>query len=350
MKKELARAVPFDESGFLTDERPCILFVAMYAPTGTNGSIFNSDFMVDGFNKAGYRVEVMDWQKIRFNEGIEGLHQRILYKAMAEKPELIFLHIQTVGILSKEFLDELNKVSFTVSYNFDCRTFKDTEWQYELAPHLGYSFVSNKEDVLRCNAFGIFNVGVLHSSADFNHYKRIKVEITEDDPEIVFIGNNFETSNLDFQKKKERVELVKFMQENFGNRFKAYGRGWDNSGIVNQQEEVVIYNKAKIAITHNNFYRTAYQSDRAYRAMGSGCLTIMQYYPEINKDFTPQVASTWLNFDMLKTECERYLENEEERIKKANAGYDWVRHQHSWHNRAMQMTEILNQYKVEGDR
>jgi len=328
--------VPFEEGDFVVDKRPKLLFAAVYAPT------FNSDFMVRGFEKAGYSVVVMDWQKIKLLEGVEGLRQRLVMKAQMEEPELIFLHIQNAGVVDVTTADELQRVAPTVSYNFDCRSFEDSKWMYDLAPHLELSIFSNNEDVQRCKHLGINNVAVMQSSADFEHYRPFNLsddKKKEYPHDIVFIGNKFDTTNMKFDKAAERTQMVEFLQREYGNRFKAWGRGY--SRMVHQQEEAMIYNCAKIAITQNNFERSRYCSDRIFRAMGCGVMTIQQYYPEIAKDFNKMVTSTWINFGMLKEEIDMYLDNEDLRAAKSRAGAEFVREKHSWYNRVLEMQSLL---------
>ena len=336
-----AKPVPFDDSDFVKDDRPTLLFAAIYAPT------YSSDYMVKGFEKAGYNVCVMDWQKIKFNEGVEGMRQRLIVKAEMEQPELIFLHIQNKDVLDKNTAIALQKIAPVVSYNFDCRIYEEMKWAYDLAPHIELSLFSNFEDVQRCNHLGIKNVSVLQSSADYEHYKPVKLteQQKSDYPhEIVFIGNKFDKSNMKFDKAAERTEMVEFLKKEYGDKFKAWGIGF--SRMVNQQEEQVIYNAAKIAITQNNFLRTSYCSDRVYRAMGCGVLTIQQYYPNINKAFSSAVTSTWLNFEMLKSEIDKYLNNDTLRYAKGRAGADFVRENHSWYNRVLEMQNVLKLIKV----
>lgn len=328
--------VPFEQDDFVVDERPTVLFVAVYAPT------FNSDFMVRGFEQAGYNVMVMDWQKIKYMEGVEGLRDRLIVKAKMEQPDLIFLHVQQEGTIDNNTAIALQKIAPTVSYNFDCRNFEKSKWMYELAPLIELSIFSNTEDVQKCKELGINNVACMHSSADFDHYKpfNLNEEKRKEYPhDIVFIGGRFDKSNMQFDNAGERTKMVEFLTKEYGDRFKVWGMGY--SRMVNQQEERLIYNCAKIAITHNNFFRTRYCSDRIFRAMGCGVMTVQQYYPEINKDFDKTVTSTWLNFDMLKEEIDKHLENESLRYAKAKAGATFVREKHSWYNRVLEMQQLL---------
>src|SRR5258707_1895731 len=140
--------------------------------------------------------------------------------------------------------------------------------------------------------------------------------------------------------------MVEFMRDTFGDAFKVYGMGWGaGTEMVNAQEEINIYNRSKIAITHNNFIRGGYTSDRLCRALGCGIATVSQYFPEINKELNKYVAATWLDFPMLKKECERLLNFSEEREAMGKAGSEFVRIQHSWRNRIRQLKELIQKHK-----
>jgi hypothetical protein len=330
------KSVPFDSTDFPNEHKPTVLFAGIYAPT------FDSGFMVKGFEKAGYNVVTIDWQKVKLTEQVFGLRERLIVSAMMHQPDFIFLHIQSEAILDKPTVEKLQSIAPTVLYNFDCRSFEKTQWIYDLAPYLELVLFSNLEDVKRCELLGINNTAVMSSSADYEHYRKgnISVEQKEKYPhDIVFIGNRFDNTNMGFDNAAERIKMVEFLSSWYGDRFFAYGMGF--SRLVNQQEEVLIYNSAKIAITQNNFVRTNYCSDRIYRAMGCGIMAVQQYYPGINKDFIPQVTSTWLNFDMLKDEINKHLEDETLRYAKAKAGAEYVRENHSWYNRVLQLQELL---------
>lgn len=331
------KRVPFNDNEFPeTDGRPVVMFVGIEAPT------FSSAFMIEGFGQAGYRVEYLDWQKVKFNDGITMLQSLLIAKATTDKPDLIFLHIQTEGILNTAIVSQLNDIAPTVIYNFDCRLEEQMKWLYDLVPYVSLVCFSNLEDVQNCAKLGHHNTAVLKSSADFNHYERLKntAQLKEMYPhEIVFIGNRFDNTNMKFPLAQERKDMVDFLQKEYGDRFKAWGIGF--SRMVNQQEERNIYSCAKIAIAHNNFYRPSYCSDRTFRAMGCGAFTIQKHYPQMNLDFNNRVTSTWLDFEGLKYEIDKHLEDEELRESKAVAGASYVREVHSWYNRVIELRGLL---------
>jgi hypothetical protein len=350
-EKSFIRAVPFTEAEIkelpqTTDTRPVLLFAGIENPQ------YSSKFMVKGFEKAGYRVVFFDWQKLRatptnfddektenqtnFIQGLLGA------AAIKEQPDLIFLHIENKDILSKLFCASLQSIAPTIIYTFDCREASENEWLYELVPCVEFVAFSNDIDVANCNELGYENVGVIKSSADFDFYDKLpKEELpAEYVPEIVFIGNRYDNSNMNFPLAKNRVELVDFLTLEYGHRFAAYGMGFSGE-LVNKYREREIYSAAKIAITHNQFYRPNYASDRGLRAMACECFTIHCYYPGINKDYTPHVASTWANFYGLKLEIDKHLLQEDLRHAKAVSGSYHVRQKHSWYERVIQLQNLI---------
>lgn len=343
MTSHPVKSVPFNTNEFpAPDPRPLCLFIGIFSPQ------FDSTFMVKGFEQCGYRVEVMDYQKIKYDSGVGELQSRMVAKAMKDKPELIFIHIQNDNILNTVIVNELQQIGDVVIYNFDCRAKKKMQWLYDLVPYAKLVCFSNLEDVMACRSMGNYNTMVLQSSADFDVYKplpnkeAIPAEFKHD---IVFIGNRYDNTNLEFSEAKQRTEMVNLLQEKYGDRFKAWGMGWQFSRLVNKQEEVMIYNGCKIAITHNNFNRADYQSDRIWRIMGCQTLALAQFFPNINKYIVKEVAGAWLDFDMLVAEIDRYLEDEPLRIKKAGLAALFVREKHSWKNRVEQLLIAIKNVK-----
>lgn len=311
-----------------------VLHARIEAPT------YNSSGIENGFLENGFEYVGFDWQKCKMNSSAEEMMDRLIGKAHMEKPDLIFLHLQQPDALDVGTAIELSKVAFVVNYTFDVR--KDNSWYKEIAPHIGLTLFGDMESVQELKQAGINNVDYLGSSADYSWYKPLNLPRTED---IVFIGGNYANTALDFPQAKERAEMVQFMKDTFRGSFKVYGMGFKNSVMVNAQEEISIYNRSKIAITHNNFIRGGYTSDRLWRALGCGIATVSQYYPGINKDLNKYVASTWLDFPMLKQECERLLNFNEEREAMGRAGAEWVRSQHSWKNRVGQLKELIQKHR-----
>jgi len=304
--------------------------------------IYSSRGMEIGFKKAGFTdYDFLDYQSIRFNEGTNGLLQRMLVKANICKPELIFIHIQNNDILDVETIKSLSKIGFTVLYNFDCRNKDESKWMYDLAPYFGLVLFSNQEDVDNCKELGIKNVSVLQSSADFDFYNKTGIDISKY-PDVVFVGNNYVGTNLSFDLAKERQEIIDFLYLEFDNKFESYGRG-QSGQMIDPYEESVCYNSAKIAISQSNFDKEFYTSDRIWKIMACGTFCLARYFDGIEKIFERGVHLDWFNgLDELKEKVEYYLENEDEREAIAKVGMNLVRENHSWANRFEEMELLIN--------
>lgn len=316
-----------------------VLHVSLEAP-----GIYSSKGLTNAFIQHFGEVSVFDWQRIKFDENVIGMWERLIAKTYMEEPDSIFLHIQSAGNLDHDVLRELNAKSFTILYSFDVRT--DIGWIKDLAPHLGLVIVPDYDTADELKKDGFNNVEVLHSSADYDLYRPVPIQHTEGFSEIVFIGNNYVNTSLDFPLAQQRVEMVEFLQKEYGNRFGVFGNNWGgHSKIINTHDEINVYSAAKIAVTQNQFNRRGYSSDRIWRSMGCGCPTISQYYNGINLDFNPHVIKTWLNFDMLRTEIEKLLNSDKERRIMGEAGREHVLANHSWSNRVVKIKEFIQKHK-----
>lgn len=306
---------------------------------------YSSDGINKGFIQNGYEVIAFNWQQYRFKHGsIESVREEILRLAKLHKPELIFLHIQNSSILDEPTLIELSKISFTINYTFDVRSKEDTEWMYKLAPFVGLTLFACKEDTDECISMGIENTSYIHSSCDIDIYKPLDLpsHIRSKYPEIVFIGNNYEPTNLKFELAQQRVEMVDMLRSSFGERFKEYGLNWKENKVINPQEEINIYNSCKIVIAQNNFNRYGYTSDRLFRAMSCGALCLTSHYNGIENDFTKGVHLDWWHtIDYLEELVKYYLEHIELRHQIADTGRVFVIQNHTWANRVYDIKTMI---------
>lgn len=295
-----------------------------------------------GFLAAGFTdYNFFNFQRVRLNEGILGCQSRMIQAAKNLMPDLIFVQIQVAGILDEETAIELSKCGFTVNYTFDVRDAEKTEWMYELAHYFNLTLFACKEDADEARRRGIYNVGNIHSSCDPDFYRPMDVSSTTFlKPEIVFIGNNYERTNLDFEKSKEREEMVNFMKAEFGERFGVFGMNWGiDSRIINPDEEVRIYNSAKIVVCHNNFLRDSYCSDRQWRAMACDVPVLIHEYPPLQ--IYP--SRGWHTFKDLKDECVFLLSNRKE--------YKWLKshmrktflENHTWGHRIESIKSMIHE-------
>jgi hypothetical protein len=310
-----------------------VLFAKIEAPT------YNSDAIVRAWEENGFEVIHFNWQYERFNLGTGGMRYKLLNLAKETNPDVIFLHVQNSEALDLPTIIELQQIGKVIQYTFDVRTPERTEWMYNYARYIHYSFFACQEDVKECMNRGTTNVGFLASSADYNLYK--KYSIPQNQPEIVFIGNNYVTSNLEFDCAEERQQMIEFLEKEYPTKFRAYGLGQKHR-MVNPQEEAMLYNTCKIAISQNNFDRTWYTSDRLWRIMGSGALCLSKHFYGIEKTFKKEIdLDWWKSLDELKQLIDFYLSDDAERNTIADCGYEYVRKYETWTKRIETVKSVL---------
>lgn len=317
-----------------------ILHVALISPGGYTAEPFMRAFMNNGFND----YQMFDWQFHKFNSGQETMKQMLIEKAAQMKPDVIFMHIQNSESVDVETYRRLSKISFVVNYTFDCRNNEKTQWLYNLVPILGLVCFSNQDDVDECVRRGHDNAMVLQSSFDDGIYKPSSESSRNG---IVFIGNNTENTNLEFERAKERREMVDFLSYSYPSDFSVYGIGWAKSQFINPKEEVAIYQKALIVINHNHFERELYTSDRLWRAMACGPLVLTKYFKGIEKMFSRgEYLDWWSSFEELKQRVDYYTRNPAQTKLMSIRGSQQVLLKHTWTARIKEMMDFIKTLKA----
>ena len=255
----------------------------------------------------------------------------ILMKTFNEfKPDIVFMHLQRGGVLSQESVDEMKKTAMLISWCGDVR--EELPQHYiDLGKHISLTLFTNMEDVWKLRKAGVkadfLQVGF--DSQNFNPEGSINDKI----PEIIFMGSNYQHQ---FPLSSYRESMVKRLKNEFGDRFGVYGSNWgtiSNGLITNYAEEGQAYRSCKIAISLSHFERTKYASDRLFRILGSGPFCLTHTYPELEKDFEPEVdLDVFTSIDDLVSKIKYYLKNEELRKKIAIEGCRRARQNFTWHH------------------
>jgi len=323
-------------------ELQTVLFLKIEAPNYSSAAIQQS------FIDNGYEVEAINWQHDRFNYGMDGLKEITLARVrnlQPKPPDIVFIHVNTPtpahhpSLLDIEFIKELRKYSFVVNYTFDVR--ENIDCHINIAPHTDLILFSNMTDVKKMRALGYDNVDYMQVSADYNLFSKGAHSISV--PDIVFIGNNFAPSNLNFPLAADRKEMVDFLYKNYPKDFKAYGMGWHTKIINTPEDQRELYNGCKIAISHNQFDYECYTSDRLFRIMACGTFCITKHFEGIETMFNVgEHLVTYRTLDELKYKIDYYLQLPDERQKIADAGYLHVRENHTWFKRIEKLKEIVD--------
>lgn len=300
---------------------------------------YDSNAIEQAWREAGYEYFSMEWQSIRFNDGIESLRSQAIELARQLKPTLIFAHIQLPEIFDLETFKELQKHGDVINFTFDVRVFEKTKWMYEAAPHIRHTFFACDEDVVYCKSKKIINVSCVMSSCDMELYKPKKVASYAFD--VVFVGNKYVGSNLDFPLAQERQDMIAFLEKHYGPRFRAFGLGQEG-GMIKQEAEANVYQYSKIAISQNNFERRQYTSDRIWKIMASETFCLSRFFPGMENIFKKEIdLDWWENLDELKDLLDFYLAHDQERETVAQTGSQLVRSSHRWQDRVAQIEKVL---------
>lgn len=307
-----------------------VLHAGITAPTYSSEAITKS--FVDVFGECIY----FDWQSHRFNYGVEIMRRNLLLEAKTYKPDIIFLHLNHNNeVLDIDTVKELSEIGFTIWYTEDVR--EDISWFETITPVIGLSIFTNIDDVEKLKSKGINNAHYLPVSYNNLWYKK-QPKTLKYYGDIVFLGNNYIGTNLDFPQAEQRQQMVLALKKEFGDKFQAYGNGQENK-MLNPQEVVECYNNAKIAIGHNNFTRKGYQSDRCMNSMGCGCLTLIHNDGSNTFNFGKLL---WIDIPFIIEMCNTYLTVNASREFMAELQYKEVTQNHTWYNRSQELLKLIN--------
>lgn len=152
--------------------------------------------------------------------------------------------------------------------------------------------------------------------------------------EIIFVG-----SKGYHPEYPERPALIEFLQETYGDRFGHYGN--DGLGVLRGRALNNLYATAKIAVGDSCFGgRPYYVSDRYYETRGRGGFLL---HPHVEGHDTVGVAhyNPRGAFKDLKEKIDYYLEHSFEREEMRIAGFNWVKDNETYTNRAREMMGVI---------
>lgn len=249
--------------------------------------------------------------------GEENLNAKTLLIFDEFKPDIVFMQIQAPDIIIHGLCERFKDAgAFVINWTGDKRH-NVPQWMIDMAPYVSLTAFSNMEDVNKMRALG-FNSKFLEIGYDPEIYTPIG-EVYHV-PEIVFMGNNYGSGY--FPMSKFRIEMVEFLQREYGERFGVYGNGWPNAnGNINhsQLEEAKHYRGAKIAINCSHFDCDTYNSDRILRIFGSGILCVSYDHVNMYNIYQDNLCY-FKDFKDLKLIIDEYLINESTRETIAECG------------------------------
>jgi spore maturation protein CgeB len=298
----------------------------------------------------------IDWRSIYNVGGILELEDTIINKIRENDPDIIFMQIQTEGIISVKFVKEIlryNSDLIIINWSGDVRS-PLPRWYIELAKGFPKNIItsfSNIEDVNTIKKMGLNSLYMAmgYENRVYCSEKRVIPCCVSD---IVFVGNHYGVSR--FPLSKFRLEVVKFLSKKYKNSFYVYGnKKWRSyisesnyKGHVSPCEESYIYKNAKIVICMNHFNREEYTSGRLYRAISAGAFCLVHYYKGIEKEFEiGKNIVVWHDVGELRVLIDYYIDNEQERKDISNSGKNMVTSEYNWNKRIKNLLSQINEIR-----
>lgn len=151
--------------------------------------------------------------------------------------------------------------------------------------------------------------------------------------EIVFVGSKGYHPEYPFRPK-----LIEFLQQTYGSRFGHYGN--DGYGTVRGESLNILYASAKIAVGDTCFGgRPNYVSDRYYETRGRGGFLLHPRVEGVDDKGVRHYITQ--DLESLKQEIDYLLERPEEIEKSRKIGFEWVKANETYTNRAQEMLEVI---------
>jgi glycosyltransferase involved in cell wall biosynthesis len=230
------------------------------------------------------------------------------------QPDVVFFQIQAEGIVSRKTL-EVVKQNSGRSYNWtgDVRE-PIPKWYLDFGDCFDCTFFTNLNDV-----YTMRQAGFVSDYLEIGFDPEIYYPEGERDIDVVFMANNYGN----FPLSGYRVQIAEKLKRTVSG-FRLYGSGWKNAdGNLNhsQHAEADVYRRAKIAINCSHFAYKRYASDRMLRILGSGCLCLSHYYPQIEDEWKiGREVAVFSDLADLIDKVGYYIKNEKERSRIAANG------------------------------
>lgn len=263
------------------------------------------------------------------------------------RPDIVFMQIQTPGIIHKQTLQHLkNNGAIVFNWTGDVRD-SVPDWMISVSQEVTSTLFSNMRDVNQMRLQG-YRSDFLEIGYDPEIFKPEGHIIPSRD--IVYFGNNMDASR--FPMSKFRIEMCNFLREKFGNRFGVYGSGPNSDGNFNysQVDESAGYRSAKIAINCSHYEIQNYTSDRMHRILGTGVpICLAKWFPGIEDTYIDGVhLRIWRTLEELESLCNYYLnpENESERIKIASQGHFLALKELTYESMINNILKLYYEYKA----
>ena len=262
------------------------------------------------------------------------LRQKALNMVRVERPEIVFMQLQTPGIMDGATVYAMRDLgAVVINWTGDVRD--DIGWYMDLGHYVNATLLTNGTDIETMRAAGL-PADYLQIGYDPEIYSPPRKGHTREG--IVFLGNDYGNR---FPESASRRHMVETMRSKFGTRFQAYGKGWGTIPL-HGLDEVKALRNALVAINWDHYHRPLFASDRILRGQACGACMVSREYPGIS-DEHPLVHDC---FDavMMAERVDGLLSSPNITAATGERQAEYVRDHHTWHSRVPQIIQLANTY------
>ena len=252
------------------------------------------------------------------------------------KPDLVFMQIQTPDLVATETIRIMSETAKVINWTGDVRQ-PIPKWYYEVAPYVTTCF-SNQTDV---NVFKRLNFKCEYLQIGIDPMIFNRWENTAG-CDVVFMANHYGSM---FPMSQFRKQSALILKQAFGRQANILGSGWgassDGDLNGNQLAESQFYSGSKIGVNISHYDLDRYTSDRLFRIMASGCMCLSHRYKGIEKDFKiGEHLDVFNDYSELRRKVRHYLDNEAERKRIADSGFNLVQTKYTTDNMVREIIKI----------
>lgn len=295
----------------------------------------------------------VDWPAAR-DRGT--LSQELLALANRLRPTLVFMQLQTPGVLGPDFIAQLRPLlapaGLVVTWCGDVAAHNSpwsVEWQVPLGQAVDLTLHSSFTHVKALRQAGVLCAAYLQIGYDPVQYR--PAPDVEKNHDVCFLGNRYYSPEyLRAMKQHDaglRDAVIGAMKQAFGSRFALYGNGHPGGlGPLHLSRAHEAYWRAKMGLNISlcNFFE-AYSSDRIFRILGCGALLLTKRFPLLSTFGLRHAVNclVWDTPDEAVSLARAYAapDREAKRAEIAAAGAQLAAEHHSWDMRMKELAALL---------
>ncbi|MBW4643040.1 MAG: glycosyltransferase [Goleter apudmare HA4340-LM2] len=233
-----------------------ILYVAMKYNYGKQeqGYSFEHCNFYESLNKIGHEILYFDFMTLLQQHGYAEMNRRLVEVVKAEKPDLMFTFLFT-DELDPKVIREISENTDTVTLNW----FADDHWRFEnfscfWAPCFNWVVTTSQSALPKYAAMGYHNV--IKSQWGCNHflYRQLDLPLKYD---VTFIG----------QPHSNRRQVIETLTES-GIKVYVWGKGW-KTGRLSHAEMIEVFNQSRINLNLQNSFMVGRSNNPAKKFISS---------------------------------------------------------------------------------